>query len=82
MHSRNLEGVQCRSDMGILTYFIQNLNFVHEAIFKGAYNGSDINIFNIISLKCKFGQIVPKIKASLNLHEYAHTRQFEDSKCK
>ena len=23
----------------------------------------------------------PKIKASLNLHEYSRTRQFEDSKC-
>ena len=33
-------------------------------------------------LKYKFGQTGPKIKASLNLHEYSHTWQFEDSKCK
>ena len=28
------------------------------------------------------GQIGPKIKALLNFHEFLHTRQFEDSKCK
>ena len=33
-------------------------------------------------LKYKFGQIGPKIKALLNLHEYSHTRQFQDRKCK
>ena len=38
--------------------------------------------FDIIHLKYKFGQIGPKIRASLNLLEYSHTRKFEDSKCK
>ena len=38
--------------------------------------------FDIIHLKHKFGQIGPKIKASLNLLEYSHTIQLEDSKCK
>ena len=33
-------------------------------------------------LKYKFGQIGPKFKASLNLDEYSHTRQIEDSKYK
>ena len=33
-------------------------------------------------MKYKFGYISPKIKTSLNLHEYLHTRQFEDSKCR
>ena len=33
-------------------------------------------------MKYKFGCIGPKIKTSLNLHEYLHTRQFEDSKCR
>ena len=33
-------------------------------------------------MKYKFGWIGPKIKTSLNLHEYLHTRQFEDSKCR
>ena len=38
--------------------------------------------FNIMYLKYKFGQIGAKFKASLNLDEYSHTRQIEDSKCK
>ena len=38
--------------------------------------------FNIINLKYKFGQIGPKTKAQLNLHEYSHTKQLENSKCK
>ena len=35
--------------------------------------------FCIIYLKYKFGRISPKIKTSLNLHEYSHTKQFEES---
>ena len=82
----------------ILRYFIQNLNLdklVLKLKSHRIYSNfcSRINIwkclqriwhhyFNIIYLKYKFGQIGPKIKASLNLHEYSHTRQFEDSKCK
>ena len=33
-----------------------------------------------MNIKYKFEQIGPKIKASLNLHEYSHTKKFEDSK--
>ena len=33
-------------------------------------------------MKYKSEQCDPKIKASLNLHENSHTRQFEDSECK
>ena len=33
----------------------------------------------ILQLKYKLGQIGPKIKVSLNLHENSHTSQFEDS---
>ena len=33
-----------------------------------------------MNIKYKFEQIGPKIKASLNLHEYSHTKQSEDSK--
>ena len=80
----------------ILRYFIQNLNLdklVLKLKSHRIYSNfcSLINIwkclqriwhhyFNIIYLKYKFGQIGPKIKASLNLHEYLHTRQFGDSK--
>ena len=35
-----------------------------------------------IFLKYEFGEIGPKIKALSNLHEYSHTRQFENNKCK
>ena len=82
----------------ILRYFIQNLNLdklvlklkSHRIYLKFC---SRVKIweclqqiwhhyFNIIYLKYEFGQISPKIKASLNLHEYSHTRQLEDNKCK
>ena len=33
-------------------------------------------------MKYKSEQSGPKIKASLNLHENSHSRQFEDSECK
>ena len=33
-------------------------------------------------IEYKFGKVGLKIKASLNLCEYSHTRQVEDSKCK
>ena len=33
-------------------------------------------------IKYKFGKVGLKIKASLNLREYSHTGQVEDSKCK
>ena len=60
LHSRNLEGVEWRSNIDILQYFIENLNldklvlklepcriylkFVHETIFEDAHNKSYINI--------------------------------------
>ena len=85
-------------NLDILWYFTQNLNFdklilklkSHQIYLKFC---SRVNIwkclqriwhhyFNIIYLKYKLGQIDPKIKASLNLQEYLHIRQFEDNKCK
>ena len=85
-----------RVESGIWRYFTQNLNF-DELVLKShriyLEFCSRVNIwkclqwiwhhyFDITNLKYKFGQIGPKIKASLNLHEYSRTRQFEDSKCK
>ena len=81
----------------ILRYFIQNLNLdklVLELKSHRIYSKycSRVKIwkclqriwlhfFNIY-LKYKFAQIGPEIKASLNMHEYSHTRQLEDNKYK
>ena len=91
---RNLEGAECRSNMDIQQYFIQNLNLVNlkpkpqisletkisqdllEILFTSQYLKVIItNLASIIEffLKYEFWQVGPKIKASLNLHEYQHT---------
>ena len=93
LHSRHFEGVEYKSDIDILRFFIQNLNLgklVPKIKSRQIYsknctlaNFKVLNtiwhqFFKVLYLKYKFGEIGPSVIASSNLSKTFHTSQLKD----